>query len=105
MPGVSAAPPTTITRSAGPYAGGPNRGALDEAAAVTGGIVAADSSRTPIPEVFRRVLDDFRAGYVLSYTPTGVERGGTHQLTVRTTNRRYIVRARRSYDERGGSGR
>jgi VWFA-related protein len=100
MPGESTAAPTTITRNAGPYAGGPNRRALDEAAAVTGGIVTTDSSRTPIPQVFRRVLDDFRAGYVLSYTPTGVERGGTHQLTVRTTRRGLTVRARRSYEER-----
>jgi len=89
-----------ITRSAGPYTGGPNTAALKDAAAATGGLVYADSTRTPIPQVFRRILDDFRASYVLTYTPAGVDRGGTHTLTVRTTNKSYTVRARRTYEQR-----
>lgn len=91
---------TAITRTAGPYAGGPNMAALKDAAAATGGLVYLDSTRTPIPKLFRRILDDFRASYVLTYTPTGVERAGTHTLSVRITNKAYTIRARRSYERR-----
>jgi von Willebrand factor type A domain len=99
-PGSSTPPISAVTRSVGPYIGGPNKPALSAATAATGGLVYADASRTPVPELFRRVLDDFRASYVLSYTPSGVDRVGTHALTVRTTDRRYTVRARRSYEQR-----
>ncbi|HET9371163.1 MAG TPA: VWA domain-containing protein [Vicinamibacterales bacterium] len=98
VPGATSKPATTITRTAGPYVGGPNRQALDAATAATGGVVYTDSSRTPIPELFRRVLDDFRASYVLTYTPTGVDHSGTHTITVRTKNKSHVIRARRSYE-------
>ena len=91
---------TAITRSAGPYRGGPNLPALKQAADVTGGLVYEDSSRTPMPQIFRRVLDDFRASYVLTYVPAGVDHGGLHTITVRAKNKRYVVRARKSYEQR-----
>lgn len=90
----------TVTRTAGPYSGGPNTAALKEAAAATGGLLYADSTRTPIPQLFRRVLDDFRASYVLTYTPTGVDLTGTHTLSVRARNKAFTVRARRTYEQR-----
>ena len=89
---------TSISRYAGPYRGGPNRLSLEAATAATGGLLYSDSSRTPVPKLFLRVLDDFRASYVITYTPTGVQRGGTHTITVRTTNPRHTVRARKSYE-------
>jgi VWFA-related protein len=89
-----------VTRTMGPYSGGPNVAALKDAAAATGGLVYSDATRTPIPQLFRRVLDDFRASYVLTYTPTGVDRAGTHTLVVRAKNKAYTVRARRSYEQR-----
>jgi uncharacterized protein YegL len=89
-----------ITRSMGPYSGGPNTAMLRDAAAATGGLVYPDSSRTPIPQLFRRILDDFRASYVLSFTPTGVTRAGSHTIVVRTKNKNYVVRARKGYEER-----
>lgn len=92
--------PNAITRSAGPYRGGPNLPALKQAADLTGGLVYEDSSRTPMPQIFRRVLDDFRASYVLTYVPTGVDRGGSHTIAVRAKNKRYVVRARKSYEQR-----
>jgi uncharacterized protein YegL len=92
------APATTISRYAGPYRGGPNRQALDAATTATGGLVYPDASRTPVPELFRRVLDDFRASYVITYTPTGVARGGLHTVTVRARNPRLTVRARKYYE-------
>jgi hypothetical protein len=89
-----------VTRTAGPYAGGPNTAALRNAAGATGGFLYTDSTRTPVPQLFRRILDDFRAGYVLTYSPTGVNRPGTHALTVRMKNKAYTVRARRSYEQK-----
>jgi VWFA-related protein len=89
-----------ITRTAGPYAGGPNVAALRDAATATGGLVYTDATRTPIPQLFRRILDDFRASYVLTYSPAGVDRAGTHALTVRMKNKAYTIRARRTYEQR-----
>ncbi|HKV98687.1 MAG TPA: VWA domain-containing protein [Vicinamibacterales bacterium] len=91
---------TAIRRSAGPYRGGPNTSALKQAADLTGGLVYEDSSRTPMPQIFRHVLDDFRASYVLTYVPAGVDRGGAHTITVRAKNKRYVVRARKTYEQR-----
>lgn len=90
----------SITRSAGPYRGGPNLDALRASAAATGGVIYSDATRTPIPEVFRHILDDFRAGYVLSYEPSGVSQPGVHTISVQVKNRKLIVRARKSYEQR-----
>jgi hypothetical protein len=98
--GQAARMSTAITRSAGPYRGGPNMSALKQAADLTGGLVYEDSSRTPMPQIFRHVLDDFRASYVLTYVPAGVDHGGPHTITVRAKNTRYVVRARKSYEQR-----
>jgi tetratricopeptide (TPR) repeat protein len=47
---------------------------------------------------FRRAFDDFRSGYVLRYTPTGVTRGGWHKIDVALVKPQgYTVRARRGY--------
>ena len=102
-PGGPSAPapgPHVIWRNVGPYRGMPNRPALGEATAATGGLVYSDTSRTPIPQLFRRVLDDFRASYVLAFAPSGVDRGGTHTITVRMKNKSYTVRARKNYEAR-----
>jgi VWFA-related protein len=51
---------------------------------------------------FRQVFDDFRAGYMLRYTPQGVRREGWHQIEVRVPARRaYAVRARTGYGVEG----
>jgi len=51
-----------------------------------------------IGRAFRRVLDDFRASYVLQYEPQGVATGGWHDVIV-TIRRpgRFDVRARKGY--------
>ena len=51
-----------------------------------------------VPGLFRQVLDDFRASYVLSYTPRGVTSKGWHEVVVHTRNSRHTVRARKGYD-------
>jgi VWFA-related protein len=55
-----------------------------------------------ISGIFKRVLDDFRASYVLQYVPQGVAPAGWHEVSVRVTKPgKYDVRARKGYN--GGS--
>ena len=72
--------------------------ALKDAAAATGGEVRQEKPDAPVAGLFKRVLDDFKASYVLRYTPTGVAAGGWHELGVGVKKGRYAVRARRGYD-------
>ena len=88
----------SIVRSAGPYIGSPNVSALKAAAAATGGVVYDNPAGTAIPELFRHVLDDFRASYVLTYMPRGVSPGGWHTITVKTRKSGYTIRARKGYE-------
>lgn len=80
-----------------PYGGfnviGDIRGAVES----TGGRLFAEQMDRPLPDVFRRTLADFRTGYVLYFTPTGVPPAGWHDLSVRVKGRRYDVSARRGY--------
>ena len=47
---------------------------------------------------FTQIVADFRASYVLRYTPKGVDRGGWHTLAVRVTRPgAFNVRARAGY--------
>jgi len=43
------------------------------------------------------VLDNFRASYVLYFSPEGVERAGAHTLDVRVKRSNVQVRARNGY--------
>jgi len=72
---------------------------LREAAELTGGQVHDRFLGSPDPvDTFDRILDDFRASYVLRYTPTGVEREGWHEIEVSVPSApRATVRARRGY--------
>jgi hypothetical protein len=81
-----------------PYDGGPNRRVLQEAVARNGGELYEKPAGTRLPAFFRQVLDEFRASYVLSYTPRGVTSKGSHEVVVHTRNSRYTVRARKGYD-------
>ena len=81
-----------------PYDGGPNRRVLQEAVARNGGELYEKPAGTRLPALFRQVLDDFRASYVLSYSPRGVTSKGWHEVVVHIRNSRYTVRARKGYD-------
>ena len=73
--------------------------ALADASARTGGTFfpPSDDARD-IPVAFKQVLDAFRHGYVLYFTPANVAREGWHDLTVRVTKPgTYDVRARQGY--------
>lgn len=71
--------------------------ALEEAAAITGGEMRREKPDASAAALFKQVVDDFKAGYVLRYTPSGVAPGGWHDLAVTVKNARYTVRARRGY--------
>lgn len=85
-----------VTRSVGPYVLGPNLPALRAAVAHTGGALY-DKAPGTLPARFQHALDDFRGGYLLSYAPTGVTRGGWHDIVVHANNPHYTVRARSGY--------
>jgi VWFA-related protein len=89
---------TAVSRNVGVFSGGPNVPALKAAAAATGGTVLNDPSGATIPQLFRRVLDDLRASYLLSYSPQGVAQPGWHTITVKAKNPRLTIRARKGYD-------
>jgi VWFA-related protein len=89
-----------IIQRLGAYAGGPNLPALRIAAERTGGAVYDGPAGESLPTIFKKLLDEFRTGYVLTYSPTGVPRGGWHDISVRCHNSAYSVRARPGYDGR-----
>jgi hypothetical protein len=66
-------------------------------ASETGGVVVPTSAGDNLTSTFRRVLGEFRASYVLYFTPRGVERSGVHTLDVRIRRGGVEVRARRGY--------
>ena len=69
----------------------------DRIARDTGGTVVTISSGDNLAATFRRVLENFRASYVLYFTPQGVERAGAHRLDVRVKRSNVQVRARSGY--------
>lgn len=71
---------------------------LFELASRTGGQVFQVAQNSPIAEAFARALSEFRTSYVLRFTPTGVSRGGWHEIGVRVKTGDYEIRARRGYE-------
>jgi VWFA-related protein len=80
-----------------PFAGGPDTGTLTEAADSTGGWVRTNANGRTLAAAFTQAIGEYRAGYVLRYTATGVDPTGWHDITVQTTNSAYTVRARKRY--------
>jgi Ca-activated chloride channel homolog len=72
-------------------------GVLDDLADASGGSLVQIESPDQIEATFERVLEEFRHRYVLSYTPTGVERTGWHEIKVRVKQRGTSVKARAGY--------
>ena len=63
----------------------------------TGGVVVSTMVGDDLTSAFRRVLDQFRASYVLYFAPRGVPRAGVHTLDVRVARPGVDLRARRGY--------
>ena len=70
---------------------------LRDLADTSGGDSLEIASPLDIEPTFRKVLEEFRHRYLLSYTPTGVEHAGWHQIQVRVTQRGASVKARPGY--------
>jgi VWFA-related protein len=89
--------------NATPFARSPGRPPItvgrmyDQLAAETGGRVVSTTAGENLASTFRRTLADFRASYVLYFTPQGVAPGGAHTLDVRVKQDGTEVRARRGY--------
>ena len=90
-------------RTASPFARSPGRPPItigrmyDQLARETGGAVVSTTPGENLASTFRRTLADFRASYVLYFTPQGVERTGSHTIDVRVKQEGTDVRARRGY--------
>lgn len=66
----------------------------------TGGEILSVSRSRDVRAAFVKIVDEFRSGYVLMYSPQGVARAGWHPLEVRLSGARGEVRARRGYSTR-----
>jgi len=63
----------------------------------TGGELLRTTAGTDLRAMFVKVLERFGSRYLLSYTPTGVQRSGWHPLEVRLKDDSLKVTARRGY--------
>ena len=70
---------------------------IDDLVRSTGGRRLEVESLDRVSDAFAEILSESRERYLLSYTPTGVQRGGWHQIDVRVRGRRAEVRARPGY--------
>ena len=70
---------------------------LRELTAATGGRLYEIEKTANLSQVFLSVLEEFRHRYLISYTPTGVDRGGWHKLDVSIKGRKAVVKARPGY--------
>lgn len=66
-------------------------------AEASGGDLFEITSPFDIEPAFKKVLEEFRHRYLLSYTPAGVERAGWHRLKVRVKQQDATVKARPGY--------
>jgi VWFA-related protein len=72
--------------------------ALERAARATGGIVIEAERNAHLVEQFTKLLDEFRLGYILTFTPKGVAKNdGWHKLSVSLKNRSGKVTAKQGY--------
>jgi VWFA-related protein len=72
--------------------------ALTDLVQPTGGQVVALPPGDSISGVFRAMLDDFRATYVLQYVPRDVPPAGWHAVDITVTRRgKFDIRARKGY--------
>jgi VWFA-related protein len=70
---------------------------LRDVAEASGGELFEIESARDIEAAFRGVIESFRHRYLVSYTPSGVDRAGWHQLRVRVKARGASVKARPGY--------
>ena len=72
-------------------------GLLVGLAEATGGAIDHADSTQDLGRLFLDILAEHRQRYVVSYTPSQVQRGGRHELRVRVSRPGATVRTRRAY--------
>jgi VWFA-related protein len=65
----------------------------------TGGTALSVLDTRDVRPAFLRIIDEFRSGYVLTYSPEGVPKKGWHAIEVRLKGTRGDVHARRGYSK------
>ena len=71
--------------------------ALKSVTDATGGHTIEIESSKDLAGHFRKILDDFRSRYIVTFVPTGVAEGGFHRLDVRVKRGGVTVKARPGY--------
>jgi hypothetical protein len=80
-----------------PFAGPGDLDRVEDIAQATGGRLTRVPADRSVAELLSRAVADFKTGYVLWFTPTGVPIAGWHDLRVRIAGRNHTVIARRGY--------
>ena len=75
--------------------------ALKDLTDATGGHTIEIESSRDLAAQFRKILDDFRSRYILTFVPGGVAEGGFHRLEVRVKRSGLTVKARPGYIGKG----
>ena len=70
---------------------------LDDLARATGGRTWSPRSEDDLKELFTTALNEMRARYVLTYTPSGERRRGWHEIRVSLKDARGDIAARPGY--------
>jgi VWFA-related protein len=73
------------------------RSFLSALAQETGGQYLEAERSERLRETFERIVTEFRTRYLLTYIPTGVDKGGWHPIEVKLKSIRGKVTARRGY--------
>ncbi len=75
-----------------------DRAALQRIADVSGGAAYFPENVTSLPADYRRVLDDLRRRYVVTYTSTNYTRDGAwRDVTIASRKPGFVIRSRRGY--------
>jgi len=75
--------------------------ALKDVTDATGGHTIEIESSRDLAAQFRKILDDFRSRYILTFVPTGVAESGFHRLDVRVKRNGVSVKSRPGYIGKG----
>lgn len=70
---------------------------LRDLSTATGGTSFEVESTKDLSATFVKILEEFRHRYLVSYSPTGVERGGWHKVDVRVPGKKFTIKARPGY--------
>ena len=70
---------------------------IKDLADATGGDVVEIRSTSELRNTFVRLLSEYRQRYLVAYTPSGVETGGWHTVTVKVSKKGATVKTRQGY--------